>query len=72
MSVSLDYNQMAMSEKFTMLEALWESMSHDAAQNGFTPQWHLETLQQREKNIQSGKSTFSELENTKSRLQKLL
>jgi|GEM_PF-5530762 len=47
MSVSLNYDQMAISEKFTMLEELWENMSHDAQIKGFTPQWHLDELSNR-------------------------
>jgi hypothetical protein len=62
---------MPMSEKFVMLEELWENMSRDAKQNGFTPQWHLDELDKREKNIKKSKSTFSDLEDAKSRLQKL-
>ncbi len=72
MSVSIDYSQMLMSEKFVMLEELWENMSHDATQNGFTPQWHLDELRQREKNIKNSKSTFSDLEDAKNRLHKLV
>ena len=72
MSVSIDYSQMPMSEKFVMLEELWENMSHDATQNGFTPQWHIDELGQREKNIKNNKSTFSDLEDAKNRLQKLV
>ena len=72
MSVSLNYEQMGISEKFTILEQLWENMSHDAEQNGFTPQWHLDELNKREKNIKNGISTFSDLEEARSRLQKLV
>ena len=72
MSVSINYNQMLISEKFTMLESLWENMSHHANENGFTPQWHIDVLDKREKEIQEGTSKFSDLEEAKSRLQKLL
>lgn len=72
MSVSLNYEQMAISEKFLMLEELWENMSHDAEENGFTPQWHLDELKQREESIKRETSTFSDLEEAKSRLQKLV
>ena len=72
MSVSINYSQMLMSEKFVMLEELWENMSHDAAQNGFTPQWHLDELDKREENIKKSKATFSDLEDAKNRLQKLV
>jgi len=72
MSVSLNYEQMAISEKFIILEELWENMSHDAGQNGFTPQWHLDELSKREQSIENSTSTFSDLEEAKSRLQKLV
>ncbi|HUH41858.1 MAG TPA: addiction module protein [Sulfurimonas sp.] len=72
MSVSLKYEQMAISEKFTMLEELWQSMTHDVENSGFTPDWHLRELEQREQNIEEGTSKFSDLESAKSRLQKLL
>jgi hypothetical protein len=72
MPLSLDYDQMAISEKFILLEELWQSMCFDANQKGFTPEWHLEVLNQREDSIQKAKSTFSDLDDAKSRLQKLV
>lgn len=72
MSTSINYSQMPISEKFSMLEALWENMSRDAAQNGFTPQWHLDVLAQREEALKSQKASFCDIQETKSRLQKLL
>ena len=72
MSVSLNYDQMAISEKFIILEELWENMSHDAGQKGFTPQWHLDELNKRAESIENSTSTFSDLEEAKSRLQKLV
>lgn len=47
-------------------------MSYDAKDNNFTPEWHLKVLNQREENIQKDKSKFSDLEDVKSRLQKLV
>lgn len=72
MSISLNYDQMAMSEKFIILEELWANMSSDATQKGFTPKWHLDVLNNREKSIKNATSTFSDLEDAKSRLQKLV
>ena len=72
MSVTLNYNQMAISEKFIILEELWENMSLDAEKKGFTPQWHLDVLKSREDNIEKSISTFSDLEEAKIRLQKLV
>ena len=72
MSVSINYEKMPISEKFIMLEELWENMSNDALSNGFTPSWHIDTLDKREENLKNGTSTFSDLEDAKSRLQKLV
>jgi len=38
MTVPLNYDEISMQEKFMMLEQLYESMSHKAKDNGFTPQ----------------------------------
>jgi len=67
----LNYDEIPMQEKFIIMEKLWENMSHQAEDNGFTPEWHLDVLANREKNIQSSQSTFSDLESAKKRLQKL-
>jgi len=72
MSVSLNYEQMAISEKFILLEELWENMSHNADEKGFTPKWHIDELNTREENIKNKKSSFNDLEEAKQRLQKLV
>ena len=71
MSLSINYEEIPISEKFTILEELWANMSNDASQNGFTPQWHLDELLQRENSISDSTSSFSDLEDAKTRLQKL-
>jgi len=71
MTAPLKYNEMPMQEKFIMMEELWEDMTHQAKENGFTPQWHLDILANREENIQNSKSSFSDLESAIERLQKL-
>jgi hypothetical protein len=71
MTAPLNYNEIPMQEKFIIMEELWENMSHHAEDNGFTPDWHLDVLANREKNIQNSQSTFSDLESAKERLQKL-
>ena len=71
MTTPLNYNEIPMQEKFIIMEELWENMSHQAEDNGFTPDWHLDVLANREKNIQNSQSTFSNLENVKERLQNL-
>jgi len=71
MTAPLNYDEIPMQEKFIIMEELWENMSHQAEDNGFTPNWHLDVLANREKNILNSQSTFSDLESAKERLQKL-
>jgi len=63
---------MPIADKFLMLEKLWENMTLNASENGFTPKWHLDVLKQREENTQNSKSSFNDLEDMKNRLQKLV
>ena len=72
MTAPLNLNEISIQEKFVILEELWESMSHDATASGFTPAWHLDILAQREQNIVNSQSSFSNLEDAKKRLQKLV
>ena len=72
MTAPLNYDEISMQDKFVMLEELWENMSHTASDNGFTPQWHLDTLASREERIENESSSFSSLEDAKERLQKLV
>lgn len=46
-------------------------MTIDVTQNGFTPNWHVNELEAREKNIMDKKSSFDNLEDAKERLQKI-
>ena len=71
MTAPIDYNEIPMQEKFIIMEELWENMSHKAENNGFTPDWHLHVLANREDSIKNSKSNFSDLELAKERLQKL-
>ena len=40
--------------------------------NGFTPAWHFYILTQREKGIENSQSSFSNIDDAKKRLQKLV
>ena len=70
--MQLELNQMPMSEKFLMMEQLWESMSKDAQNNGFSPLWHFNVLDDRENRVVEGKATFSDLSEARKRLQKFV
>ncbi len=67
-----DINSMPIAEKFLMMEQLWESMSRDAQNNGFSPSWHFDVLNDREEKIAKGTSSFSSLDEARARLQKLV
>ncbi len=67
-----DIDNIPIAEKFLMMEQLWESMSKDANNNGFSPLWHFDILNDREQKIITGKSTFSSLDEARERLQKLV
>jgi hypothetical protein len=68
MQLSLDIKNLSLNDKFIILEELWEDMSKNVDENRFTPQWHLDTLTQREKSIKNGSSKFSTLDDVKKRL----
>ncbi len=52
MTSPLNFNEISIQDKFVILEELWKSMTHDATANGFTPEWHLNVLAQREQSIE--------------------
>jgi len=72
MSIAINYEKITLTDKFIMLEELWENMSNNADNNGFTPEWHKTTLQTREEELAQGTLTFSDFEEAKKRLQKLI
>jgi hypothetical protein len=63
---------MPIAEKFLMMEQLWESMTKDAQNSGFSPSWHFDVLDKREQKIAMGQSSFSSLDKARVRLQKLV
>lgn len=66
----LDIKNMNMTDKFTILEELWEDMSKNISEDGFTPKWHLDALEKREENIKNSISKFNDLNEVKQRLSK--
>ena len=68
MRLSLDIKNMNITDKFIILEELWEDMSKNVNEDGFTPKWHLDTLEKREENIKNGISKFNDLAQVKQRL----
>lgn len=67
---ALKLDDISVSEKFMMMEALWSNLSENIDNSNFTPQWHLDILSEREKLIKSGELEFSSLADVRERLQK--
>ncbi|KIM06901.1 MAG: hypothetical protein KU38_11600 [Sulfurovum sp. FS08-3] len=67
---TIDFDTIPLQEKFMLMEQLWESLSHEANANGFTPKWHLNELDKRQKKIERGQSSFSDFGDAKKRLYK--
>lgn len=72
MPLPLELNQMPISEKFLMMELLWENLTKNAEDNGFSPMWHFDVLNEREKKIQRGEAVFNDISDVRKRLQKLV
>jgi len=69
---ALKLDQITISEQFLMMEELWDSMSQNATANNFTPQWHLDTLVEREEKIQNNELSFSDITDVKERLKSMV
>ena len=70
MQLSNEIKQMNMADKFAMMEMLWENMSQNIDDVHFTPQWHLDMLEEREKELKNGQAKFYNINVVKERLQK--
>ena len=64
MTVTLPLNDMTVSEKLQMMEALWKDLSRNADALE-SPEWHRDVLDERERRITSGEAHFSDWEQAK-------
>jgi len=68
----LNLESMTTAQKFMAMEELWEDMSKNVSSDELTPQWHLDILDEREKEVQNGQAKFSDFKDVKKRLQSLI
>ena len=68
---ALKLDQITLEDKFIIMEELWESMYKDAKAHHFTPQWHLDILDSREKKVQNNELSFSDISVVKERLEQV-
>jgi len=68
----MDTKQLNITDKFILLEQLWDDMSQNVEDDRFTPNWHLEILNELEVKERNNQLEFSNFEDSKIRLQSLL
>ena len=62
---------MTTAQKFMAMEELWEDISKNVSSDKFTPQWHLDILNEREKKVQNGEAKFQSIEDVKKEFRNL-
>lgn len=67
MSTTIDLQEMTTKDKLRLMEALWQNLSTTASEVT-SPEWHAETLKERDGLIGSGKETFIDWETAKKQL----
>ncbi len=68
MKLSEDIKNLNLTDKFIVLEELWEDMSKNVDESRFSPSWHLDVLEDREQKIKDGTAKFHDLDEVKKRL----
>ena len=68
---ALKLDHITISDKFLMMEELWESMRKETTAKYFTPQWHLDILDSREKKVQKNELLFTDIAMVKERLKQV-
>ena len=66
----LKLDEMTTSQKLIAMEELWEDMSKNLDDEILTPKWHKAVLQERENQLQNGKTTFEDFDTVKEELLK--
>jgi Putative addiction module component len=69
MTVTLPLNEMSLSEKLQIMEALWDDLSRNA-DTLESPEWHRDVLEERERRIASGEARFTDWEHAKADIRK--
>lgn len=67
MQIALPLNKMTIADKFQTLEAIWDSLKHDAADIPI-PAWHADVLDARRNRIKEGSATYGDWVDAKRRL----
>lgn len=71
MDRSLPLNKMTIVEKLRAIEEIWENLLRDS-ENIPSPAWHDDVLSAREQRIRDGQSRFSDWNEAKARIRKII
>jgi len=69
MAIPLSLEKMTTSEKLAAIELLWDDLRR-FPEDISSPDWHKSVLVTREKRVQTGRSSFLDLDEAKSRIAK--
>jgi len=72
MTMMMDTKKLNMTDKFILLEQLWDDMSQNVNDDRFTPNWHLEILNELEAQEKENQLEFTDFKDVKKRLQLLV
>ena len=67
MDISLPLDKMSNLDKIAVMEKLWDDLCRDPEAIP-SPEWHKETLEAREKEINEGKAKFTTFDRAKERI----
>lgn len=71
MDFPLSLNKMTIPEKLAAIELIWEDLCR-IPEDVPSPQWHEQTLAQREQKVLNGEASFSDLNDAKKRIRKAI
>ena len=67
MDLSIQIKNLSITDKFLIMEQIWDDLSKNANKSVLTPKWHLKVLNERENG-----SKFNDINDVKTRLQQKL
>lgn len=67
MDISLPLDKMTSTDKIAVMEKLWDDLCRDP-ESISSPEWHIEFLQAREREINEGKAEFTAFNRAKKRI----
>lgn len=68
--MAVDIVAMPVAEKLKLMEALWDSLSVDAAERFESPDWHAQALKQAEGQLAAGTAHFVDWADAKEQLRR--